>query len=81
MVRSVSTIARGAQVMLVPVYRWALPEDRVPLHRALAAIASGEADVALFNSATQVSHALQVAEAQGCAAAVRRGLDRRLFYP
>ena len=28
-------------VMLVPVYRWALPEDREPLHRALAAIASG----------------------------------------
>jgi len=67
--------ARGAQVILVPVYRWALPEDREPLHRALSAIASGQADVALFTSATQVSHVLQVAEAQGCAAAVRRGLD------
>jgi uroporphyrinogen-III synthase len=67
--------------MLVPVYRWALPEDREPLHRALSAIASGQADVALFTSATQVSHVLQVAEAQGCAAAVRRGVDRRFFYP
>jgi uroporphyrinogen decarboxylase len=66
--------ARGADVMLVPVYRWALPEDRDPLLRALAAIASGQADVALFTSATQVSHMLQVAEARDCAPEVRKGL-------
>jgi uroporphyrinogen decarboxylase len=66
--------ARGATVMQVPVYRWALPEDRVPLRRALATIASGQADVALFSSATQVSHVLQVAEAEGCVAQLRRGL-------
>ncbi len=66
--------ARGATVMLVPVYRWALPEDRGPLRGALAAIASGNAEVALFTSATQVVHALQVAEAEGCAQEVRRGL-------
>ncbi len=67
--------ARGARVRPVPVYRWALPEDRAPLRRALEAIASQHADVALFTSATQVSHVLQVADAEGCAAAVRRGLD------
>ena len=66
--------ARGAEVTLVPIYRWALPEDRKPLHRALAAIASGDAEVALFTSATQVSHVLQVAEAQGCAPAMRQAL-------
>ncbi len=66
--------ARGAAVMRVPVYRWALPEDREPLRRALAAIASSQADVALFTSATQVSHVLQMAEAEGCAEQVRRGL-------
>ena len=66
--------ARGAEVVLVPIYRWALPEDREPLHRALAAIASGDAEVALFTSATQVSHVLQVAEAQGCAPAMRQAL-------
>src|SRR5579885_583734 len=58
--------ARGALVMLVPVYRWALPQDRGPLRDALAAIASGQAEVALFTSATQVAHVLQVAEAEGC---------------
>ncbi len=66
--------ARGATVMQVPVYRWALPEDREPLRRALATIASGQADVALFTSATQVSHVIQVAEAEGCAPQLRRGL-------
>ena len=66
--------ARGAEVILVPIYRWALPEDREPLHRALSAIASGQADVALFTSATQVSHVLQVAEAQACAGALRGAL-------
>ncbi|HKD69300.1 MAG TPA: uroporphyrinogen decarboxylase [Candidatus Binataceae bacterium] len=66
--------ARGASVILVPVYRWALPQDREPLRRALRAIAAGEADLALFTSATQVSHVLQMAEAEGCASAVRRGL-------
>ena len=66
--------ARGATVMQVPVYRWALPEDRGPLRSALAAIASGGADVALFTSATQVSHVLQVAEAEDCATQLRSGL-------
>ncbi len=66
--------ARGAEVILVPIYRWALPEDREPLRRALSAIASGQAEVALFTSATQVSHVLQVAEVQGCAPAVRQAL-------
>ncbi len=36
--------------------------------RRLNAIAAGEADVALFTSATQVSQRLQVAEAEGCGA-------------
>jgi uroporphyrinogen decarboxylase len=67
--------ARGAIVMLVPVYRWALPQDRGPLRDALAAIASGQAEVALFTSATQVAHVLQVAEAEGCVKELRRGLS------
>src|SRR5208282_6904188 len=46
--------ARGADVMIVPVYRWTLPVDRRPLNDALHAIASGNADVALFTSSNQV---------------------------
>ncbi len=65
--------ARGARVTTVPVYRWTLPTDRAPMGAALKAIASREADVALFTSASQVVNIIQMAEAEGIAAAVRDG--------
>ena len=65
--------ARGAEVMSVPVYRWTLPLDRAPLRAALKAIAGGGADVALFTSSNQVTNVMQMAEADGLGAAVRRG--------
>ncbi|HLH76307.1 MAG TPA: uroporphyrinogen decarboxylase [Candidatus Binataceae bacterium] len=68
--------ARGAQVMQVPVYRWALPEDRAPLQKAIAAMIGGQAEVALFTSATQVTHLIQVAEAQADGKALRQALAR-----
>ncbi len=51
---------RGAHVLRVPVYRWALPDDLGPLHDALAALGTGSIDVALFTSATQVEHLRRV---------------------
>lgn len=66
--------ARGADVMMVPVYRWTLPVDREPLNEALRAIATGQADVALFTSSNQVTNVMQMADAQGLGDAVRRGL-------
>ena len=49
----------------VPVYQWALPEDLAPLEDACRALATGQVDVALFTTATQVVHLLQVAERHG----------------
>ena len=66
--------ARGADVTIVPVYRWTLPTDRGPLNDALHAIAEGNADVALFTSSNQVTNVMQVAEAEGIGDAVKRGL-------
>jgi uroporphyrinogen-III synthase len=63
-------------VTRVPVYRWALPEDLGPLEVAIRAIAAGELDVALFTTATQVAHLLQVAGRMGLEPAVRDGLAR-----
>jgi uroporphyrinogen decarboxylase len=54
--------ARGARVLSVPVYRWALPDDCGPLLENARAIADLEVDVALFTSAQQIVHLLQVAE-------------------
>jgi uroporphyrinogen-III synthase len=57
--------ARGAQVVRVPVYRWALPEDTGPLRAAIGEIVQGRVDVALFTNATQVEHLFQVAGSEG----------------
>ncbi len=59
---------RGAQVVRVPLYRWALPEDIEPIRRAIQDIISGgsaSVDFALFTSGTQVNHLFQVAKTDG----------------
>jgi len=53
---------RGAEVLPVHVYDWALPEDITPLRDAIAALLAGKVDVVLFTAAVQVHHLLQVAE-------------------
>jgi uroporphyrinogen-III synthase len=68
--------ARGATVTAVPVYQWALPEDLAPLEEACRALATGQVDVALFTTATQVVHLLEVAERMGAADSVRSALGR-----
>lgn len=66
--------ARGASIMAVPVYRWALPGDLEPLRRAAAAIADGAIDVLLLTSGIQLAHLWQVVETMGCEAEFRNGL-------
>jgi uroporphyrinogen-III synthase len=51
---------RGAQVLTVPVYRWALPEDLTPLLRVIEAIGQGQVDVILITNAAQVEHVMQL---------------------
>jgi uroporphyrinogen-III synthase len=65
--------ARGATVLPVVVYRWALPEDLAPLESAIRRIVDGGADALLFTSAQQVVHVVAVADRLGLAAALRRG--------
>lgn len=66
--------ARGASVMPVSVYRWALPEDCGPLRRAVKAIIERRVDLVLFTTAIQVDHLLQVAAAEGLEEPLRAGL-------
>jgi uroporphyrinogen-III synthase len=68
--------ARGAEVTAVSVYRWALPEDLGPLTAAVERIAAGDLDVALFTSATQVTHLIQIAAGRGARARLAPGLAR-----
>lgn len=53
--------ARGAEVLRVPVYRWALPEDTGPLRSAMGKILDTQVDMVLFTNATQVDHLFKVA--------------------
>ncbi|HJN07947.1 MAG TPA: uroporphyrinogen decarboxylase [Pirellulaceae bacterium] len=66
--------ARGAQVVIVPVYKWGLPETRGPLEENVRAIAAGERSVMLFTTAQQVVNVLAVAEEMGLSEEVQQQL-------
>ncbi len=71
--------ARGANVLSVPVYRWALPEDTGPLEANVRRIADGEIDAAVFTSAQQVVHMLQSAAQVGVEEPLRRQLSENII--
>lgn len=56
---------RGAEVSLVPVYRWTLPEDLGPLEKVVESLAAGNARVVLFTNAAQADHLVKVAAKNG----------------
>jgi uroporphyrinogen decarboxylase len=58
------------EIIAVPVYRWALPEDTGPLKELITDITEGQVQVALFTSATQIHNTLSVAR--------ELGLERKL---
>jgi uroporphyrinogen-III synthase len=67
--------ARGAAVLPVPVYKWALPADLAPLRSAVAAVAGRNIDVLLLTSGVQLAHLWQVVEMMGCEGPFRNGLS------
>ena len=62
---------RGATVMPVPVYRWALPDDLAPLRLLIQQILDGQMSVILLTNAAQIDHVMQVLEQDGRVAAFR----------
>jgi uroporphyrinogen-III synthase len=71
--------ALGADVVLVPVYRWAMPEDTAPLKSAAKEIAAGRAQVALFTNATQIDHLFRIAAEERLNDDLRTGLSRTVI--
>lgn len=67
--------ARGAVVIEVPTYRWALPKDIGPLVRLLDALEHREIDAAVFTSASQVRNLFAVAGQHGGVDQLRRNLN------
>jgi uroporphyrinogen-III synthase len=64
-----------AEVVKVPVYEWALPEDVQPLREAVLGIANGGVDVVLFTTGVQVMHLFEIAVQMKSEDEVRAGLQ------
>lgn len=67
---------RGAEVIRVPVYRWALPEHLDPLRTVIQRILAGEVDVLLITNAAQVEHVMQLLAQGGQELPFRQALAR-----
>ncbi|MEU9300462.1 uroporphyrinogen-III synthase [Streptomyces sp. NPDC048269] len=66
--------AGGAEVVVVPVYRWMAPEDLAPLDRLLDAVVGGGVDAVSFTSAPAAASLLSRAEERGVQEAVLAAL-------
>lgn len=67
--------AKCAEVIRVPVYGWALPEDLEPLRECVLNVANGSLDVVLFMTAVQAIHLFQIAEKMNLVEQLRSGLQ------
>ena len=70
--------ARGAEVVEIPTYRWALPEDIGPLERLISVLEAGEVDATVFTSASQVHNLFELARRTGKDASLPSNLNRTL---
>lgn len=66
--------AGGAEVVVVPVYRWMAPEDPGPLDRLLDTVIAGGVDAVSFTSAPAAASLLSRAEERGVRADVLAAL-------
>lgn len=70
---------KGAQVFVVPVYRWELPENLEPLKMAIQKVTERKADILLWTSAQQLVHVLKVAREMGQEEAFRQGAKKAII--
>jgi len=71
--------ARGAEIVEIPTYRWALPANTQPLVDLIDALARGEVDAVTITSASQIRNLFAVATTLGRADALRADLQRTLI--
>jgi uroporphyrinogen-III synthase len=71
--------ARGADVVEIPTYRWAIPVDTKPLIDLIDALARREIDAVAITSASQIHNLFAVATTLGRSDALRDDLARTLI--
>ena len=67
---------KGASIIAVPVYQWAMPDDLEPLRFTIRSLISGEYDVLVITTGVQVTHLMQIARQQGVETQLRSALGR-----
>lgn len=67
-------VARGADVVPIPLYEWALPEDVEPLSQLVRRLIAGGIDLVAFTSSPQVRNLFAVADLEGLAPVLRAAL-------
>lgn len=55
----------GAEILPVPIYKWALPDDTSSVASAIEATIDGHVDVLMFTTAQHLVHVLEIAERMG----------------
>jgi len=70
--------ARGASVIEIPTYRWALPENTQPMIALLDALEQGKIDAVAFTSASQAHNLFSLAESLGRKEALRTNINKTL---
>jgi uroporphyrinogen-III synthase len=70
--------AKGAEVVEIPTYRWALPENTGPLVELIEALGRGEVDATVFTSASQAHNLFLLAEKLGKEGPLAASLSRTL---
>jgi uroporphyrinogen-III synthase len=69
---------KGAEVVEIPTYRWALPEDTGPLVELIAALERAEVDATVFTSASQPHNLFALARKLGREGTLAANLNRTL---
>ena len=67
---------RGAVVVDLPTYRWALPQDCGPLRHLIGELGQGRVDCVVFTSASQVRNLFAVAAQQDMSESMRADLGK-----
>jgi uroporphyrinogen-III synthase len=67
---------RGARVLRVPVYRWALPDDTGPLEAEIQEMVAGHRQMVVFTTAVQAEHLFQIARKKGLEAPLKAAMGK-----
>jgi uroporphyrinogen-III synthase len=70
--------ARGARVVEVQPYAWALPEDLAALHELVRDVIAGRVDAVAFTTQIQAKHLFDVADSLGSRSALAAALRDRV---